>query len=85
MNKLRITLITLVILSYAEGFAQERPANYTNTQCIDQAVHSINHSSDSANLAAIAKLPLNNIHFENKGVGQAVNAGGKTASYRRIV
>ncbi len=77
MKNLSLTLITLVIFSAIKGLAQERPAHHTNTQCIDQlstTTESINPNSDSTSLAAIAKLPLNKIHFENKGVRQAMNA-----------
>ena len=77
MKKLSITFITLVIFSAVEGMAQERPAHHNNTQSIDQssaATESMDHYSDSTSLAAIAKLPLNKIHFENKGVRQAANA-----------
>ncbi len=76
MKKLSITFITLVIFSAVEGLAQERPEHHNNTQSIDQssaATESIDHHNDSTSLAAIAKLPMNNIHFRNKGARQQVD------------
>ncbi len=72
MNQLKITFITLAILSSIEGFSQDQAKSTSHN--IDNPVvgqlsannQSID-STDSTNLAIIAKLPMNAIHFQNKG------------------
>ncbi len=72
MNQLRTTFIILAILTSIEGFTQDQATSTAHAivnpevEQLDANDHSIG-STDSTNLAMIAKLPMNAIHFRNKG------------------
>ena len=72
MNQLKITFITLAILSSIEGFTQDRE-NAKSGTIINPEIKQLNvsdqsnTSTDSHDLEVIAKLPMNAIHFQNKG------------------
>ena len=81
MKMLRITFITLAILSSIEGFSQDQK-NSTTHIIVNPGVNKLSAnnqisennqsvtSTDSTNLAVIAKLPMNTIHFQNKGAAR---------------
>lgn len=72
MNQLKITFITLAILSSIEGFTQDRE-NAKSGTIINPEIKQLNvsdqsnTSTNSHDLEVIAKLPMNAIHFQNKG------------------
>ncbi|MEQ8553120.1 MAG: hypothetical protein RLQ12_05635 [Cyclobacteriaceae bacterium] len=72
MNQLRITFITLAIFASIEGFSQDQTKSSAHV-IVNPQVGQLNAnnqnigSTDSTNLAMIAKLPMNAIHFQNKG------------------
>jgi len=72
MNQLRITFIIIAILTSIDGFTQDR-ANATSATIVNPEVKQLNMSNqsntstDSHDLKVIAKLPMNAIHFQNKG------------------
>ncbi len=70
--KLRTAFITLIILTSIEGFSQDQ-SNTTSPVIVNPEVKKLNvsdqsnTSTDSHDLEVIAKLPMNAIHFQNKG------------------
>lgn len=79
MKKLSITLITLVIFSSIEGFAQKQPTSAhgnDNHRPLEFSNYYLNESVNSFNsvqISTIAKLPLDKIHSQNKRVRHHVN------------
>lgn len=77
MNQLRTTFVIIAILSSIEGFTQDRE-NATSAAIINPEVKQLNASNksnistESHDLEVIAKLPMNAIHFRNKGTRQQV-------------
>jgi len=70
MKKLSILFIALVTFSSIEALSQDQ--NHTSAHRSDnQKSEQPGKVANTTNLASVANLPLNKIHFQNKGVRQA--------------
>ena len=76
MKKLNFLFIALVTFSSIEAFSQDQlsdSAQGTHSQAYEHLTNGTHvnvANDDAAQLAVIAKLPMNNIHFQDKGAAQ---------------